>query len=135
MDRKYRFIYDEIGGMDMNFYEIAQNRFNEYIIRNELREKTIEVPAKELIIRVASSFTFSNLDFLPNSISFPDILMLVSTTRSTSKSSVYVSKKLKTDEPIDRVVVAEDGAELYKGPGLGYDKYRLGYIGQTVGFG
>lgn len=35
---------------------------------------------------------------------------------------IYVSKKLKTDEPIDRVVVAEDGAELYKGPGLGYDK-------------
>ena len=34
---------------------------------------------------------------------------------------MYVSKKLVTDEPIDRVVVAEEGAKLYKGPGLGYE--------------
>ena len=35
---------------------------------------------------------------------------------------MYVSKELNVDEPIDRVVVAENGVELYKGPSNAYEK-------------
>ena len=35
---------------------------------------------------------------------------------------MYVSKELKVDNPINRVVVAMEGAVLYKGPSLAYDK-------------
>ena len=34
---------------------------------------------------------------------------------------MYVSDELQLDNPIDRVVVAEEGAILYKGPGYGYE--------------
>lgn len=38
---------------------------------------------------------------------------------------MYVSKELKVDNPMDRVVVAEEGVELYKGPGFGYEQMGI----------